>query len=57
MGETAKMLKRYGTVVADKEHETKDGHFIHFTTFKYNGDLLVVTMFDGDVVTVGEIER
>ena len=57
MGETAKMLKRYGTLVADKEHETKDGHFIRFTTFEYNGDLLVVTMFDGDVVTVGEIER
>lgn len=50
MKEIAKILKRYGTVVADKEHETTKGHFIRFVTYKYEDNLYVVTMFDGEVV-------
>lgn len=50
MKEIAKILKRYGTVVADKEHETTKGHFIRFVTYKYEDNLYVVTMFDGEVM-------
>lgn len=50
MKEIAKILRRYGTVVADKEHETTKGHFIRFVTYKYEDNLYVVTMFDGEVM-------
>ena len=50
MREIAKILQRYGTVVADKEHETTKGHFIRFVTYKYEDNLYVVTMFDGEPV-------
>ena len=47
-------LRHYGKVLADKNHETTEGHFIRFTTYVYNGMYYVVTMFDGTVVTVSE---
>jgi hypothetical protein len=50
MKEIAKILKRYGTIIADKEHETTKGHLIRFITYKYEGSNYVVTMFDGEVI-------
>lgn len=50
MKEIAKILRRYGTVIADKEHETTKGHLIRFITYKYEGSNYVVTMFDGEVI-------
>lgn len=47
-------LKRYGRIIADKNHETTEGHFIRFTTYVYNGMYYVVTMFDGTVFTIAE---
>ena len=47
-------LRHYGKIIADKNHETTEGHFIRFTTYVYNGMYYVVTMFDGTVVTVAE---
>jgi hypothetical protein len=50
-------LRHYGEIIADKNHETTEGHFIRFTTYKYNDTLYVVTMFDGVVILVGEKEE
>lgn len=47
-------LKHYGEIIADKNHETTEGHFIRFTTYKHNDTYYVVVMFDGDVVIVTE---
>lgn len=47
-------LKHYGRIIADKNHETTEGHFIRFTTYVFEGMYYVVTMFDGTVVTVAE---
>lgn len=47
-------LKHYGRIIADKNHETTEGHFIRFTTYVFEGVYYVVTMFDGTVVTVAE---
>ena len=47
-------LRHYGKIIADKNHETTEGHFIRFTTYVFEGMYYVVTMFDGTVVTVAE---
>ena len=47
-------LKHYGRIIADKNHETTEGHFIRFTTYVFEDMYYVVTMFDGAVVTVAE---
>ena len=47
-------LKHYGEIIADKNHETTEGHFIRFTTYKYNDTYYVVTMFDGSVIIVAQ---
>lgn len=47
-------LRRYGDIIADKNHETTEGHFIRFTTYKFEDKYYVVTMFDGDVFMVAE---
>ena len=47
-------LKHYGKILADKNHETNEGHFIRFTTYEYEDRYYVVTMFDGMVMTVAE---
>lgn len=49
-------LKHYGEIIADKNHETTEGHFIRFTTYLFEDRYYVVTMFDGDVVMVTEKE-
>lgn len=47
-------LRRYGEIVADKNHETTEGHFIRFTTYKFEDKYYVVTMFDGSVIMVAD---
>ena len=47
-------LRRYGNIIADKNHETTEGHFIRFTTYEFEDKYYIVTMFDGDVMTVVE---
>ena len=49
-------LKHYGKIIADKNHETIEGHFIRFTTYLFEDKYYVVTMFDGDVFMVAEKE-
>ena len=49
-------LKHYGKIIADKNHETTEGHFIRFTTYLFEDRYYVVTMFDGDLVMVAEKE-
>ena len=47
-------LRHYGKILADKNHETTEGHFIRFTTYEYNEMHYIVTMFDGVVFTIAE---
>ena len=49
-------LRHYGNIIADKSHETTDGHFIRFITYEFEDKYYVVTMFDGDVFMVAEKE-
>jgi hypothetical protein len=49
-------LRHYGKIIADKNHETTEGHFIRFTTYLYNDTYYVVTMVDGDVFMIAEKE-
>ena len=50
-------LKHYGEIIADKNHETTEGHFIRFTAYLFEDRYYMVTMFDGVVVTVAEKEE
>ena len=50
-------LRRYGNIIADKNHETTEGHFIRFTTYEFEDRYYVVTMYDGDVMMVVEDEE
>ena len=47
-------LKHYGNILADKNHETTEGHFIRFTTYEFEDMYYVVIMFDGVVIVVAE---
>lgn len=49
-------LKHYGEIIADKNHETTEGHFIRFTTYLFKDRYYVVTMVDGNVFMVAEKE-
>ena len=49
-------LRHYGEIIADKNHETTEGHFIRFTTYLFEDRYYVVIMFDGDVFIVAEKE-
>ena len=49
-------LRHYGKIIADKNHETTEGHFIRFTTYLFEDKYYVVTMFDGDVFMIAEKE-
>ena len=49
-------LKHYGEIIADKNHETTEGHFIRFTTYLFEDRYYVVTMFDGVVLMIAEKE-
>ena len=49
-------LRHYGEIIADKNHETTEGHFIRFTTYLFEDRYYVVTTFDGDVFMVAEKE-
>ena len=56
MTQTYDLLRHYGKIVADKEHETTEGIFIRFTTFEYNNTYYVVTKIDGAVFMIAEKE-
>ena len=47
-------LRRYGNIIADKDHETTEGHFIRFITYEFEDMYYIVVMFDGDVMMVAE---
>lgn len=49
-------LRRYGDIIADKNHETTEGHFIRFTTYHFEGKYYVATMVDGVLFMVAEKE-
>ena len=48
------ILRHYGEIIADKNHDTTEGNFIRFTTFKYGKSYFIVTMFNGDVMAISE---
>lgn len=50
------ILRHYGEIIADKNHETTEGNFIRFTTFKYGKTYFVVIMFNGNVFMIAEKE-
>ena len=49
-----KELRRYGEIIADKNHETTEGHFIRFITYLFEDVYYVVVMFDGYVMAIAE---
>ena len=49
-------LRHYGNIIADKSHETTDGHFIRFITYEFEDKYYVVTMIDGNIFMVAEKE-
>jgi hypothetical protein len=49
-------LRRYGRIIADKEHKTTEGMFIRFTTFEFENMYYVVTKIDGAVFMIAEKE-
>lgn len=51
-----KELTRYGRIIADKEHETTEGHFIRVTAYEFEDMYYVVFMIDGYVFAVAEKE-
>ena len=56
MAEIYRTLVRYGEIIADKEHETTEGNFIRFTTFKYEDTFYVAVICNGAVMLVAEKE-
>ena len=54
MREQYNILRHYGRIIADKNHETTEGHFIRFTTYEYQGCYYVVIMMNGIVIMVAE---
>ena len=54
MNEMYNELRRYGEIIADKNHETTEGHFIRFTTFKYREMYYIVVMTDGILLAISE---
>ena len=54
MNEMYNELKHYGEIIADKNHETTEGHFIRFTTFKYREMYYIVVMADGILLAISE---
>lgn len=49
-------LRRYGNIIADKEHETTEGTFIRFTTYEFEDMYYVVTKVNGNVFMITEKE-
>ena len=49
-------LRRYGRILADKEHKTTEGMFIRFTTFEFENMYYVVTKVDGNVFMIANKE-
>ena len=49
-------LRRYGRILADKEHKTTEGMFIRFTTFEFEDMYYVVTKVDGNVFMIANKE-
>jgi hypothetical protein len=47
-------LRRYGDIIADKNHETTEGHFIRLTTYKYNTIHYTVVVCNGTLVAISE---
>ncbi len=54
MKEQYDILRHYGEIIADKNHETTEGNFIRFTTFKYNDIYYIVIMCNGILVAISE---
>ena len=54
MANVADILRTYGEIIADEEHETTKGCFIRITTYEYNSEVYVLVMKNGQVVTIGE---
>ena len=47
-------LVRYGTIIADKNHETIEGNFIRLTAFNYHNKYYVAIKINGIVFAVAE---
>lgn len=54
MEQTYNILKHYGKIIADKNHETTEGNFIRFTTYEYQDCYYIVTMMNGVVIMIAE---
>ena len=54
MNEMYNTLRHSGEIIADKNHETTEGNFIRFTTYKYNDMYYIVIMCNGIVVAISE---
>ena len=56
MREQYDILRHYGRLLADKNHETTEDNFIRFTAYEYLGTYYIVTMVNGVVFSIAEKE-
>lgn len=47
-------LVRYGQILADKNHETKEGSFIRITKWEYEGQVYNSVKMNGDLIAIME---
>jgi hypothetical protein len=51
---TYENLLHYGKILADKNHETKEGSFIRITRWEYSGQIYTSVKLNGDIIAIAE---
>ena len=51
---TYENLLHYGKILADKNHETKEGSFIRITRWEYSGQIYNSVKLNGDIIAIAE---
>ena len=51
---TYENLLHYGKILADKNHETKEGSFIRITKWNYQGQIYNSVKMNGDIIAIAE---
>lgn len=55
MKELYNTLRHYGKIIADKNYETPEGHFIRITVYLFENRYYLATMFNGEVENIKEL--
>lgn len=51
---TYENLLHYGKILADKNHETKEGSFIRITRWEYSEQIYTSVKLNGDLIAIAE---